>query len=201
MSTSMDTAAALARAARQPAAVCVSLGPVPGWSGPAAGAAAARVERLRSALGWWVDDIRTVVTELRSVTGSTAAVDAHLSTALGAAGWIPPDPAPGGGPTGPGAAPGPPDPSSPGAVTRWWTGLDEPAREALRRERPDLVGGLDGLPARVAPGVAAQFRRGVDAQRDLLDHLGHEEREHSERPGHRRAALISGDFSGHVEVG
>ncbi|HWN27974.1 MAG TPA: alpha/beta hydrolase, partial [Actinomycetospora sp.] len=41
---------------------------------------------------------------------------------------------------------GGPDPEG---VARWWAGLDPDARAVLERERPALVGGLDGLPAAV----------------------------------------------------
>ncbi len=44
-------------------------------------------------------------------------------------------------------APDPPAGGSPGAVAAWWSGLAPAQREWLLAARPELVGGLDGVPA------------------------------------------------------
>ncbi|WP_345340657.1 alpha/beta hydrolase, partial [Actinomycetospora succinea] len=64
----------------------------------------------------------------------------------------------------------------PEAVARWWAGLDPDARAALERDRPALVGGLDGLPAavrdranrRVLATAQDQARAEETAARDRL---------------------------------
>jgi hypothetical protein len=53
----------------------------------------------------------------------------------------------------------------------------------------------------VAARVLGQPGRRVDAERELLDHLGHEQREDAERVGHGGATLVGRHPAGQVEVG
>jgi hypothetical protein len=122
--------------------------PVPGWSGPASTAAEASREALLRAHEALLDDVDGVLVSLGAAALALGAgtpapvVDAALAAALDAAGTAPPRTTPAGAPaTVPGLAPE--------AVARWWDGLDPAARATLERDRPALVGGLDGLPAAV----------------------------------------------------
>jgi hypothetical protein len=122
-----------------------SLRPVPGWSGPAAEAAAVARAALGVRHAGLVADLDGVLAALaaaaRALAGGAApqAVDAQLAAVLDAAGHGPPIPPP----TLPAGAAG----LDPAAVARWWAGLDPASRALLERDRPALVGGLDGLPA------------------------------------------------------
>jgi len=117
-----------------------------GWRGPAAGAATAAGAALGERHRGLLADLDGVLVALRTaaVGAGTAPdqADAALAAALDAAGHAAPVPSPTvplGGARGPDAD----------AVARWWAGLDPDARAVLERERPALVGGLDGLPAAV----------------------------------------------------
>jgi hypothetical protein len=133
--------AALARAGE------VLAGPVPGWRGAAAGAATGARTSLRERHVALLADVDGVLAALGSASvalaggAAPAVVDAALAGALDRAGRTPAGPPP----TGVTGTRGP----DPGEVARWWAGLDPDARAVLERERPALVGGLDGLPAAV----------------------------------------------------
>ncbi|MDD7941290.1 alpha/beta hydrolase [Actinomycetospora lutea] len=149
--------------------------PAPGWRGPAAQeAATARAALLRGHEAL-LDDLDGVLTALGvaalalGVGTPPRAVDAALATALDAAGRAAPPTVPA---TAPAGVPG----LDPGAVARWWAGLDPDARAALESDRPALVGGLDGLPAavrdranrRVLAAEQEQARAEESAVRDRL---------------------------------
>lgn len=150
MSTGPALAAARLLAARRDLARAgeVLADPAPGWSGPAAAEAAAARDALRRGHRALLDDLDGVlaalgVAALALGAGTPpAAVDAVLATALDAAGRAP-------APTVPAAAPAGVPGLDPEAVAGWWAGLPPDARAALERDRPALVGGLDGLPAAV----------------------------------------------------
>ncbi|MEJ2864389.1 alpha/beta hydrolase [Actinomycetospora flava] len=133
---------ALARAA------AVLADPAPGWRGPAAEQAASARTALLRAHAVLLDDLDGVLTALGVAAVALAAdtpplvVDAALAAALDAAGPAPPGTSP---MSVPGTVPG----LDPEAVARWWDGLGPDARAALERDRPALVGGLDGVPAAV----------------------------------------------------
>ncbi|MFC5136664.1 alpha/beta hydrolase [Actinomycetospora rhizophila] len=118
------------------------------WHGPAAREAAAARAALVRGHAALLDDLDGVLTALGAaalalgVGTPPAAVDAALAIALDAAGRQAP-------PTVPAAAPAGVPGLDPEAVARWWAGLDPDVRAALERDRPALVGGLDGLPAAV----------------------------------------------------
>ncbi|MHC1558363.1 alpha/beta hydrolase [Actinomycetospora sp. C-140] len=150
--TDVATAATRLLAARRALADAAAVldGPVPGWTGPAAAAATSTRAALADRHRALVADVDGVLAALGSAAlalgagVAPAAVDAVLATALDGAGHgtrTPPTPPPtvlngGAGP-------------DPAAVARWWAGLDPATRAVLERERPTLVGGLDGLPAPV----------------------------------------------------
>jgi hypothetical protein len=152
----------------------VLAGPVPGWRGAAAGAAAGSRTSLRERHAALLAEVDGVLAALGSATvalaggAAPAAVDAALAEALDIAGHTPAGPPPAGstGTHGP----------DPGEVARWWAGLDPDARAVLERERPSLVGGLDGLPAAVRDranrvvlaGAREDARREEQAARDRL---------------------------------
>jgi hypothetical protein len=139
-------AAARLRAARDALAraEAVLAAPLPWWGSAAEAATAARAalgERHRALLA----DLDRVVAALETAGRAGAApdaTDAMLAAVLDGAGHAPPG-APATVPTG-----GGPGLDAEG-VARWWAGLDPDARAVLERERPALVGGLDGLPAAV----------------------------------------------------
>lgn len=160
--------AALARAGE------VLAGPVPGWRGAAASAAAGSRTSLRERHAALLADVDGVLAALGTAAvalaggAAPAAVDAALAVALAGAGHTPAGPPP----TGVTGSHGP----DPGEVARWWAGLDPDARAVLERERPSLVGGLDGLPAAVRDranrvvlaGAREDARREEQAARDRL---------------------------------
>ena len=163
--TGLEDAGDRLAAARDAIARAVPAPPVAGWSGTAADAAAHTAtvlgERHRALLA----DVDAVLDALARAAGAlragadTAAVDDALAAALDAAGHGPPFPtvatvataaSPSGGP-------------DPAAVARWWAALDPATRELLERERPALVGGLDGLPAAVRDRANRTVLAGVRA--------------------------------------
>ncbi|MDD7920429.1 alpha/beta hydrolase [Actinomycetospora callitridis] len=160
--------AALARAGE------VLAGPVPGWRGAAAGVATGARTSLRERHAALLADVDGVLAALGTAAAALAgsappeAVDAALAAALDGAGHTPAGPPP----TGVTGTGGP----DPGEVARWWAGLDPDARAALERERPSLVGALDGLPAAVRDranrvllaGAQEDARREEQAVRDRL---------------------------------
>ena len=116
-------------------------GAPPGWSGPAAESARAAGIRLLERGGGILDRSRRLAAVLADVAATAdpspgPAQDARLTEALLAAARP--------GPAGPGA---PVDGPAPTAVAHWWAGLDAAERGRLVAERPELVGGLDGVPA------------------------------------------------------
>ena len=154
--------AALARAGE------VLAGPVPGWRGAAASAAAGSRTSLRERHAALLADVDRVVAALGTAAVALAGgvapavVDAALAGALDGAGHTPAGPPP----TGVTGGRGP----DPGEVARWWAGLDPDARAILERERPALVGGLDGLPAAVRDRANRVVLAGAqeDARREEL---------------------------------
>lgn len=172
------TARLLAARAALGRAGAVLADPVPGWGGAAAAAAGAARTALAARHAGLVADVDGVLAALGAATvalagGAPAAVvDTVLAAALDAAGREPAvaPPTPGG--TAPIGGSGP----DPEAVARWWAGLDPAARAVLERERPTLVGGLDGVPAavrdranRVVLAAAQEQARGEErAVRDRL---------------------------------
>ncbi|MEJ2886759.1 alpha/beta hydrolase [Actinomycetospora aeridis] len=157
--------------------------PVPGWIGAAATAAEASRVALLGAHEGLLDELDAVLRSLGVAALALGAgtpplvVDAALAAALAAAGaqptvTIPAATAPAGA-TVPGLAPE--------AVARWWSDLDPEARAALERDRPALVGGLDGLPAavrdranrRVLAAAQAEARAEETAARDRLARSRH----------------------------
>ncbi|GAA4868560.1 alpha/beta hydrolase [Actinomycetospora straminea] len=128
----------------------VLAGAVPDWRGAAAREAQEARAALRRRHEDLLADVDGVLAALGVATlalaGGTppAAVDAALALALDAAGRDATGrDAPHAPPTTPAGA------VDPDGVARWWAGLDPAARAALERDRPALVGGLDGLPAAV----------------------------------------------------
>lgn len=151
----------------------LAAGPVPGWRGGAAGAAAragtALLDRGRSLAA----EVRAVTAAARAAALGTPGADAALAAVLDAAGAVP------GGPPAVGAAAAGSSAAGldPEAVARWWADLDPVTREALERSRPTLVGGLDGVPAatrdranRTVLGAAQEVARGEE--RRLRERLG-----------------------------
>ena len=118
-------------------------GPVTGWTGAAAEAAARAGSGLAARGRALVVEVRTVAEASRATAPDAAGADAALATVLDVAG------APTSGPPSVGAAQAGSAAAGldPEAVARWWAGLDPAVREALERTRPTLVGGLDGVPA------------------------------------------------------
>jgi hypothetical protein len=113
-----------------------------GWSGEAADAARAGHARLVDRGAGLLDRARRLAAVLAdaAVTATLpldAAHDARLAGALVAAGAV-----------GPGAVGAPVDGPAPAAVALWWTALGRDERDRLTVGRPDLVGALDGIPAR-----------------------------------------------------
>jgi hypothetical protein len=164
-------AAARLAAARAALARAVPAGPPPGWEGPAAraaaGSAAALGERHRALLAD-LDGVLAALAVAAAAPGA-AATDAALAVVLDAAGHGPPV-RPGTVPPGGGRGP------DPEGVARWWAGLDPDARAVLERERPALVGGLDGLPAAVRDRANRLVLAGAQEQarheeRTVLDRL------------------------------
>ena len=149
--------------------------PAPGWRGPAAEQAASARAGLLRAHAALLDDLDGVLAALGAAALALAAgtppraVDAVLAAALDAAGREPPA-------TTPASAPATVPGLDPEAVARWWAGLGPDARAALERDRPALVGGLDGLPAavrdranrRVLAAARAEARTEETATRDRL---------------------------------
>ena len=130
----------------------------PGWSGPAAEAARAAERRLLERGGGLLDRARRLTAVLTDVAGTAGrpldpAADDRLTAALLAAAR-----------PGPTAAGAPLDGPAPAAVAHWWAGLDAATRSRLTEERPELVGGLDGVPA--ADRDRANRRRLASARRD-----------------------------------
>jgi hypothetical protein len=129
-----------------------------GWSGAAADAARAARDRLVDRGGGLLDRARrlsAVLTDL-AVTAAVPldpAADARLTAALLAAAR-----------PGPSAAGAPLDGPAPSAVAHWWAGLGAAERARLTEERPELVGGLDGVPA--ADRDRANRRRLAAARHD-----------------------------------
>lgn len=176
--TTVPPGAAAARLAVARAALAgageVLAGPVPGWRGAAAGAATGSRTSVRERHAALLADVDGVLAALGTAAVALAggaapeAVDAALAGALDRAGHTPAGPRP----TDVTGGRGP----EPGEVARWWAGLDPDARAVLERERPALVGGLDGLPAavrdranRVVLAEARQdARREEQAARDRL---------------------------------
>ena len=149
----------------------------PGWSGPAAEAARAAGIRLLERGGGLLDRARRLAAVLADVAATADPApgpvgDARLTEALLAAAR--PVPA------GPGA---PVDGPAPTAVAHWWAGLDAAERGRLTEERPELVGGLDGVPAAdrdranrhrlaAARSDARAEEAALDAARDHVDGFG-----------------------------
>lgn len=143
--TALDAAAVgLDAAVRAVEEVLVVLRPDPrgtGWAGSAADAAAhagavlAGRGVLLSGRAHGLADAVRAVAALHPVDPLDAAADDRLATALGAARDT--SGAPSRGAAGP----------DPVTIAAWWAGLDAAERERLVRERPELVGGLDGVPA------------------------------------------------------
>ncbi len=139
----------------------------PGWSGPAAEAARTAQRRLLERGGGIVDRARRLAAVLADVAGGTdlplgPAEDARLTGALLAAAR-----------RGPGAAGAPVDGPAPRGVAHWWAGLDAVERGRLTDERPELVGGLDGIPAaerdRANRARLATARRDAQTEEAALD--------------------------------
>lgn len=118
-----------------------------GWSGRAADAADDAARRLAARRSGLVDGAVVLARHLRraadlvALDGDTdpdvdralaATLDATARDALPTAAT-------------PGSAP--PAGADPSAVAAWWSALAPVGREALVRDRPELVGGLDGVPA------------------------------------------------------
>jgi hypothetical protein len=176
--TTAPPAAAAARLAVVRAALArageVLAGPVPGWRGAAAGAATGARASLRERHAALLADVDGVLAALGTAAAALAGgampevVDAALAGAFDGAGHTPSNPPP----TGVTATRGP----DPGEVARWWAGLDPDSRAVLERERPALVGGLDGLPHAVRDranrvvlaGAREDARREEQAARDRL---------------------------------
>ncbi len=138
-----------------------------GWSGAAAEAARGVRARLVDRGGGLLDRARRL-SEVLADLAATAAVplgpadDARLATALAVAAGAGPSPA--------GA---PVDGPAPAAVAHWWAGLDPDERTRLTAGRPELVGGLDGIPARDRDRAnrvrLAAARRAGEAEEAALD--------------------------------
>ncbi len=129
-----------------------------GWSGAAADAARVARARLVDRGGGLLDRARRLSAVLTDVAVTATvpldpATDARLAAALLAAAR-----------PGPGVAGAPRDGPAPAAVAHWWAGLDAAERARLTEQRPELVGGLDGLPA--ADRDRANRRRLAAARRD-----------------------------------
>ncbi|MDD7966227.1 alpha/beta hydrolase [Actinomycetospora lemnae] len=150
----------------------VLAGEVPGWRGAAARDAQEARAALRRRHEDLLADLDGVLAALGAATLALAggtpppAVDAALALALDAAGRDV-DAAP---PTTPTGA------LDPGGVARWWAGLDPGARAALERDRPALVGGLDGLPATVRDRanrrlLAVEQGRALEEERAVRERL------------------------------
>jgi alpha/beta hydrolase family protein len=130
----------------------------PGWCGPAAEAARSAERRLLERGGGLLDRARRLAAVLGDVAGAATlplgpTEDARLTAALLAAAR-----------PGPAAAGAPLDGPAPTAVAHWWARLDAAERSRLTEERPELVGGLDGVPA--ADRDRANRRRLATARRD-----------------------------------
>lgn len=139
----------------------------PGWSGPASEVARASWLRLVDRGGDVIDRAHRLVAVVADVADSAGlplgpTQDARLAAALLTAGR--PGPAPVGAPL---------DAPSPAGVAHWWAGLDDTERVRLTGERPELVGGLDGIPAldrdRANRLRLAAARREAQAQEAVLD--------------------------------
>lgn len=127
------------------APLVVDLASTTGWSGPAADAAAAARARLLRRHAQLAGSARSVEAHVRraadALLGGTPneTADGELAAALDATVPEPPAIRP--------CLAGPPSGTDPRAVAAWWSGLDQDTRDDLIRHRPDLVGGLDGIPA------------------------------------------------------
>lgn len=86
-------------------------------------------------------DLARLSTAVADAVGAAARSDHATAAALDA---LRPAPAASPRPVAPAAAP--PPGAGAGAVRSWWTGLPEVRREQLLHTRPELVGGLDGVP-------------------------------------------------------
>ncbi|GLZ56122.1 alpha/beta hydrolase [Actinomycetospora sp. NBRC 106378] len=106
------------------------------WQGEAADAARVQLGHLVDRGGGLLDRARRLTAVLADVAAREPFDDARLADALARAGRGEPVA------VGP-AADGP----APAVVAHWWAGLSEQERESLVVGRPELVGGLDGLPA------------------------------------------------------
>jgi hypothetical protein len=108
------------------------------WTGPAADAARASLARLVDRGGDLLDRARRLAAVVADVAAHPLdpTQDARLTAALAAAGR-----------PGPGAVGAPREGPEPAGVAHWWSGLDDDERARLTAQRPDLVGGLDGVPA------------------------------------------------------
>jgi hypothetical protein len=150
-----------------------------GWSGPAADAARSAQLRLVERGGGLLDRARRLAAVLADVAGPAGATGAAAvagpAGAAVAGARLPLDPVQDARLTGallaaarpgPVAAGAPLDGPGPTSVAHWWATLDAEERDRLTAERPELVGGLDGIPARDRD--RANRRRLADARRDAL---------------------------------
>ncbi|WP_433800928.1 alpha/beta hydrolase [Actinomycetospora sp. CA-084318] len=109
------------------------------WRGAAADTARAHHARLLDRGGGLLDRARRLAVVLADVAAREPFDDARLAAALARAGR--PEPVVRG-PATDGT-----DGAAPAAVAHWWAGLTPGERDRLVAERPELVGGLDGVPA------------------------------------------------------
>ncbi|HEY2225690.1 alpha/beta hydrolase [Actinomycetospora sp.] len=138
-----------------------------GWSGAAADAARGAHARLVDRGAALLDRARRLSAVLTDVALTAtlpldAALDARLVGALVAAGRV-----------GPGPVGAPVDGPVPIAVAHWWGSLRREERDRLTAGRPDLVGALDGIPARDRDRAnrirLATARRDGEAEEAALD--------------------------------
>lgn len=166
--TALEVGLRAVAAARDP----LARGPAAGWSGPAADAAADAGLRLAVRGAELVDGAVALVGPVRRAAAPVRpdAPGAGAVAAPGAAGSAPADDVDEAADRDLAAAldataldaaaldatavtprrvvpPAPAPATAPAMVTAWWAALDPAARDALVRDRPDLVGGLDGIPA------------------------------------------------------
>jgi hypothetical protein len=158
----------------------------PDWSGPAADAARTAGSRILERGGGLLDRARRLTAVLADIASTANTVttagtgrptldparDARLTAALLAAAR-----------PGPAAVGAPADGPAPASVAHWWAGLDAAERGRLTAERPELVGGLDGVPAAdrdranrrrlaAARDGARAEEAALDAARDHVDGFG-----------------------------